>query len=121
MAVGWQHAGRQEHTKTTNRKEIGMNSIDEARVRGYLYYRLNYDPYQVGAIVYNMTELARAAGHELDHRFADAGLGAGPECRVASGIINLALGGGGCETSMYAIRQEINKWLLTTPPKGMIA
>ena len=98
-----------------------MNSIDEFKVRKYLQYDLLYDPYQVGTIVYNLVELARVAGHELDHRFAGAGLGAGPECRVASGIVNLALGGGGCETSMYAIRKEIEYWLIKTPPKGMIA
>ena len=97
-----------------------MNSIDEAKVRGYLQYDLHYDPYQTGTVLYNMTSLARAAGHEIDHRFAIAGLGAGPECRVASGITNLALGGGGCETSMYAIRKEITRWLETTSAKGMI-
>ena len=97
-----------------------MNSIDEAKVRGYLQYALQYDPYQTGSIIYNMNTLARSAGHEIDDRFAHAGLGAGPECRVASGIANLALGGGGCETSMYAIRREIEGWLLKTPPKGLI-
>jgi len=96
-----------------------MNSIEEAKVRKFLYYDLHYDPYQVGTIIYNMNELARVTGHELDHRFAGAGLGAGPECRVASGIVDLALGGGGCETSMY--RKEIEMWLLKSPSKGMIA
>ena len=71
-----------------------MNSIVEARVRGYLQYGLQYDPYDCGTIIRNMVDLARAAGHELDDRFAFAGLGAGPENRVASGIVNLALGGG---------------------------
>ncbi len=97
-----------------------MNSIDEAKVRGFLQYDLHYDQFQTGTVMYNMTALARAAGHEIDHRFASAGLGAGPECRVASGIISLALGGGGCETSMYAIRTEIGRWLETTSAKGMI-
>ncbi|MCK4660644.1 MAG: hypothetical protein KAV82_14070 [Phycisphaerae bacterium] len=98
-----------------------MDSIDEAKVMGFLRYRLNYDPYEVGTIIYNMRDLARMAGHALDHRFGGAGLGAGPEARIACGIVELALGGGGCETSMYTIRQEIARWLRTTPPKGMIA
>jgi len=98
-----------------------MNAIDEAKVRDYLQSKMHYDPYDVGAIVYNIRTLARMGGHEVDHRFAHAGLGAGPEARVAAGIVELALGGGGCETSQYAIRQEIDKWLRTTPPKGMLA
>ncbi len=98
-----------------------MNSIDEANVRNYLRYRLQYDPYECGSIVYNIRSLARMAGHDIDHRFAHAGLGAGPEARIAAGIVDLALGGGGCETSMYTIRQEIDRWLRVTPPKGMIA
>lgn len=97
-----------------------MNSIDEAKVRGYLQQDLHYDLYQTGAVMYNMASLARAAGHEIDHRFAAVGLGAGPECRIASGITSLALGGGGCETSMYAIRKEIARWLDTTSAKGII-
>jgi len=98
-----------------------MNSIDEAKVRGYLQYQMHYDPYECGAILHNIRDLARIAGHELDHRFAHAGLGAGPEARVAAGIVDLALGGGGCETSRYAINQEIGHWLRTTPPTGAIA
>ncbi len=95
-----------------------MNSIVEANVRAYLKDRLQYDPYECGAIVKNMRSLARAAGHDLDERFARAGLGAGPEGRVAAGIVDLALGGGGSETSGYAIRQEIDRWLRTTPQTG---
>ena len=98
-----------------------MNSIEVAKVQAYLQYTLHYDPYQVGAIIHNIRNLARMGGHDLDHRFSHAGLGAGPEARIAAGIVELALGGGGCETSMYTIRKEIGKWLLTTPPMGMIA
>ena len=98
-----------------------MNSIEVAKVQAYLQYTLRYDPYQVGAIVYNMRKLARMGGHDRDHRFAHAGLGAGPEARIAAGIVELALGGGGCETSMYTIRTQIEEWLLKTPPMGMIA
>ena len=97
-----------------------MNSIVEAEVRDYLRYRLRYDPYQCGAIMQRIRRLARMAGHDLDHRFAHAGLGAGPEARVAAGIVDLARGGGGCETSAYAIRKEIDQWLRTSPPTGMI-
>ena len=81
-----------------------MNSIVEAEVRDYLRYRLRYDPYQCGAIMQRIRRLARMAGHDLDHRFAHAGLGAGPEARVA-----------------YAVRKEIGGWLRTSPPTGMIA
>ena len=97
-----------------------MNSIVEAKVENYLRTRLHYDPYNCGAIIYCMRNLARVAGHELDERFAGAGLGAGPEARVASGIVDLATLGGGCETSQYAIRQEIGRWLRTTAPMGMV-
>lgn len=97
-----------------------MNSIDEAKVRKYLQYDMKYGPYDVGAILGNMTSLARTAGHEIDERYGNAGLGAGPENRVSSGIVNLALGGGGCETSEYAIRTQIQRWLLTTSKKGLL-
>lgn len=97
-----------------------MNSIEEAKVRGYLQYTLHYDPYDCGTIVYCIRSLARMGGHDLDHRFAHAGLGAGPEARIATGIVDRALGGGGCETAMYTVRSEIKKWLQTTAAKGMI-
>ncbi len=97
-----------------------MNSIVEAKVRTYLQDRLHYDPYECGAVVKNLRSLARTAGHELDDRFAHSGLGSGPEGRVAAGIVELALGGGGSETSMYTIRQEIDRWLRTTPLTGAV-
>lgn len=97
-----------------------MNSIVEAKVRGYLQDRLRYDPYECGAIVKNMRSLARTAGHDLDERFARSGLGSGPEGRVAAGIVELALGGGGSETSGYTIRKEIARWLRTTPQTGAL-
>lgn len=98
-----------------------MNAISEARIRAYLADRWHYNPYQIGAIVLNMRALARMSGRELDDKFRHAGLGAGPEARVAAGITDLALGGGGCETSEYAIQQEIGHWLRTTQPVGAIA
>jgi hypothetical protein len=98
-----------------------MNALAEAKIRDYLREMLHYDPYQAGTIVYRMRELARAAGHELDERFARANLGAGPEARVACTIVALALGAGGGESSMYAVRKQIDEWLRRTPAKGMIA
>ena len=99
-----------------------MNSIAEAKLRNFLRDHLHYDPYECGTIIYNIRSLARMAGHDIDPRFAHAGLGAGPEARVAAGVVELSMvGGGGCETSMYTIRQEIDRWLRNTPPKGMIA
>ncbi len=98
-----------------------MNSIVEAEIRDYLRNRLHYDPYECGAIVTRMRELARVGGYDLNHKFAGSGLGAGPEARIAAGIVDLATGGGGCETATYVIRKEIDQWLRTSPPTGMIA
>lgn len=98
-----------------------MNSLVEAEIRNYLTGEMHYDPYQAGTIVFCMRALARAGGYDLDEHFAQASLGAGPEARVASTIVERALGGGGCETSMYTIRRQIEDWLRTTPLKGAIA
>jgi hypothetical protein len=98
-----------------------MNSIVEAKIGDYLRNVMYYDPYECGAILYNMRNLARIAGHDFDDRFAHAGLGAGPEARIAAGITDLALGGGGCETSSYTIRMETERWLRTTPRMSMVA
>ncbi len=95
-----------------------MNSIVEEELRMYLVNRLHYDPYQCGTILEVMRALARMAGHDFDHRFRHAGLGAGPEARVAAGLVDLAMGGGGCETSPYTIRKHIDDWLLKNPAKG---
>jgi hypothetical protein len=98
-----------------------MNAIVETKVRDHLRQVMRYSPHQAGTIVYVMRGLARVAGHELDERFARASLAAGPEARVASAIVDRALGGGGCETSMYAIRVHTEAWLRTTGLKGMVA
>ena len=97
-----------------------MNSIVEARIGDYLRNRLRLRPYDCGAVVYCIQNLARMAGHDLDDRFAGAGLGAGPEARVASAIVDLALGGGGCETSEYTIRLEVGRWLRTTARRSLV-
>ena len=96
-----------------------MDSIVEAKLKGYLRNRLGCDPYQCGSILFNVRKLARNAGHALDHRFANAGLSAGPEARVASSIVDHALGGGsGSSTSPYEMKKMIDRWMRTTAPKG---
>ena len=96
-----------------------MNAIVEARVRTFLQTRLYYDPYDCGAIVFNMRQAARVSGHDLDPRFARAGLGAGPDARIASGIVNHAMGGGGDTTSEDVMKNTIDRWLQTSSPMGM--
>ena len=96
-----------------------MNSIVQQELRMYLRNRLHYDPYDCGTIIEKMNYLARMAGHELDFEFRHAGLGAGPEARVAAGVIDLALGGGGCETTEYTIRQHLDKWVRENPTMGL--
>lgn len=94
-----------------------MDTVVEARVKAFLEGWLHYQPLQADTIIEKMRFLANAAGFDLDARFARAGLGAGPECRIASGIVDRALLGGGAETSDYAIRKEVDQWLRRTPLK----
>lgn len=96
-----------------------MNSIVEAKIRDFLRYDLHCRPYDCGTIIECITSLARMAGHDLDEGFAHAGLGAGPEARVAAAIVDRALGGNGCETSDYAIKTEISRWIRSHPRKGL--
>ena len=42
----------------------------------------------------------------------------GPVMRGPSSSHTVAMGGGGAETPEYAIRQQINTWLVKTPPMG---
>lgn len=98
-----------------------MNSIVETKVRDYLGKQMHYGPLQAGTIVYVIRQLARAVGHEVDERFSQAGLSVGPEARVGAAIVDRALGGGGCETSMYTIQVHTETWLRTTSLKGMVA
>jgi hypothetical protein len=95
-----------------------MNSLVEAKIGDYLVNRYHYNPYDCGTILECMRDLARMAGHDLNEEFRSAGLGAGPEARIAAGIVDLAMLGGGCETTDYAIRSEIGRWLRTRPRKG---
>jgi hypothetical protein len=96
-----------------------MNSLVESDVKLYLQTWLRCDPFDCGTIVECMRNQARIAGHELDHRFAGAGLAAGPEARVAACIVERALGGNGCETSDYTVRKQIDDWIRLNPRKGL--
>jgi len=97
-----------------------MNSIVEEKVKGYLRNRLKYDPYACGAILFNMRKAARVAGYELNDYFGRAGLSAGPEARVASGIVNRALGGGGGGVvSDHIMKQTLDRWIRVSPGMGM--
>lgn len=92
-----------------------MNAIVEAKLKDYLVVYLKYKVQQVGAILTQIDALASMAGFDVDDSFAVAGLGAGPEARVASGIVSRALGHGGGETSEFEIRTEIDAWLRKFP------
>ena len=96
-----------------------MNAITEAKVKDYLISHWHYNPYDCGTILECMTSLARTGGGELADEFAFAGLGAGPEARVASSIVDRALLGGGCQTSEYEIRAQINEWVRRFRRKGL--
>lgn len=98
-----------------------MNFIVETKVRDYLRRQMHFNPIQAGTVTYVIRQHARASGYEVDERFAEAGLGAGPEARVGAAIVDRALGRGGCETSMYTIRLHTERWLRTTSLKGMVA
>jgi hypothetical protein len=95
-----------------------MNAIVEAKVADYLRNWLRYDPYACGTILECMRRAATAGGFDLDERFRYANLGSGPEGRIASGIVDRALMGGGCESSDYAMRAQIDNWVRYNPVKG---
>jgi hypothetical protein len=66
-----------------------------------------------------MRTVAQMAGHDLDERFAEAGLGAGPEAAAASAIVKRALemGGGGPATEQI-VKQTVRQWVRVTRPLG---
>ena len=68
-----------------------MDSIAEGKLNDLLRNWLHYNPYDCGTILEQMTAVARSGGFDLDTRFAEAGLGAGPEAHVASRILARAL------------------------------
>ncbi len=88
-----------------------MNSIVEAQVKAYCRHGLGYNPYQCNTILECVRHLAQSAGYDLDERFARAGLGSGPEGRVASAIVDRAMGGSSPDTPEHTIRQHTYQWL----------
>ncbi len=96
-----------------------MNSIVEAKVNDLLKHDFHFRAYDCGTVIECIRSLAQAAGYDLDDRFAHAGLGAGPEARIASVIVDRALLGGGCEAPDYAIKQEVDRWIRSHPRKGL--
>jgi hypothetical protein len=96
-----------------------MDGIVEAKVKGYLRNHLNVPAYNCGAIVTKIRALAKVSGHAMDDRFAGSGLGSGPEGRVASAIVERALGGGGSATAEKDIRIALERWVRKSPPRGM--
>jgi len=88
-----------------------MNSIQEAKINQYLRSQLKVDFYDCPKVLKKLRELARAAGHALDDRFAQSGLGSGPEGRIASSIVDRSLGGGGSGTAEHDLRLAIERWI----------
>ncbi len=96
-----------------------MDSTAVARIKRYLVDKLRCEYYDLGAILFNMRQLARMSGYELDERFSRAGLGAGPEARIAAEIVDRSLGGGGgsCSTESE-LKLMTDRWVRTTRPMG---
>jgi len=97
-----------------------MNSLVEGKLDMYLRHWLHVDYYDCGVIISKIRFLAEMAGHDLDDRFRHAGMGAGPEARVAAGIVDRACLGGGCETSDYTIRQHLDQWVRSAKQIGKL-
>ena len=96
-----------------------MNAIVEGEVASFLVNTMHLRHYDVGTVIECMREVAGAAGYDLDDRFAEAGLGGGPEARVASRIVHFGLGLGGTETPEDSIRAQIQAWIRSRPQKGL--
>ena len=96
-----------------------MNSLVEAKIKDTLIYRFHYNPYHCGTILEHMRSLAQASGYDLDEHFRHAGMGSGPEGRIAAGIVDLALMGGGCETPESTIRMHVDDWIRRNPSRGL--
>ena len=92
-----------------------MDSVVETRVLGYCRNDLGYDVWPCQTILKCVRDLARASGYDLNEKFARAGLGAGPEGRIASAIVERALGGSSPDTPEYTIRMHVRDWLRTNP------
>ncbi len=87
-----------------------MDSNVHQDIRMYLIQHLKRDAYDCGTVIDRMTQLARSAGHDLDHRFAGASLSVGPEGRIASQLLSRATGGAGIEASEYDIKEKVDEW-----------
>ena len=96
-----------------------MNSIVEEKVKQYLINELKRPSTECGTIVFRMRSAARTAGFSLNACFGQAGLAAGPDARVASGIVNRALGGGGGGVVSEGIMKNVlDRWVRTTRSMG---
>jgi len=95
-----------------------MHAPIDARIERFLTNRLNFKWSDTGTIMERMRTLARAGGFDLDERFASAGLGAGPEARMAAGIVQYAIGGSGSAVSEYEMKRWASRWVRTLRPKG---
>ena len=91
-----------------------MDSIVEGKIKLYLQQALHYDQHEAGTILHCMRNLARHGGFDLDEKFGQVGMAAGPEGGVASAIVDRALIGGKPECTDFQIRQQIGTWLRTT-------
>ena len=96
-----------------------MDSLVMARVKTFLLNVLRRNRDELGAILFNMRSAARSCGHSLDGNFGGKGLSVGPDARVASGIVDRALGrGGGDPVTVSIMNKTIDKWVRVTGPKG---
>ena len=96
-----------------------MNSIVEEKVKLFLINELKRPTTECGAIVFRMRSAARTAGFALNSYFGRAGLSAGPDARVASGIVNRALGGGAGDVVSEGIMTTVlDRWVRTTRSMG---
>lgn len=91
-------------------------TISEVKLKQYLNRYFHLNPNERAAVVLKMRTLARAGGHTLDAKFAQSGLGAGPEARIASAIVARVLGTSGSATDENEIRVYLNKWIRESPP-----
>jgi hypothetical protein len=93
-----------------------MEPLVEEYVRMFLRTVFYLDPHQAKVVLECMTSAARVGGYDLDDRFADAGLGAGPEARVAAAIVARSLVGvgGGDPVDDAEMHETISRWLRTS-------
>ncbi|UCE58248.1 MAG: hypothetical protein JSU63_12485 [Phycisphaerales bacterium] len=97
-----------------------MDSIAEAKLKKFLQNKFKYLPNDCRAACFNIRRLAHKGGFQVDHRFAQSGLAAGPEASVAAGIVAHALGfGGGGATADYTMKATIDLWIRTTASTGV--